>query len=75
MLFDEFSNWGYNKISMDEKVYDKNGNELITPQEADKMGYTKESTIRMRLKAGTLKGIKKGAWLVRKDDVRKQPKN
>ncbi len=60
---------------MDEKVYDKDGNELITPQEAEAMGYAKESTIRMRLMAGTLKGIKKGAWLIRKDDVKRKQKN
>ena len=60
---------------MGEKVYDKDGNELITPQEAEKLGYAKESTIRMRLMTGTLKGIKKGAWLIRKEDVRKQSKN
>ncbi len=72
---DEFVRLGYNQDRMSEKVYDKDGNELITPQEAEAMGYAKESTIRMRLMTGTLKGIKKGAWLIRKDDVRKQPKN
>ena len=56
-----------------EKVFDKEGNELITPQEAEEMGYAKESTIRMRLKAGTLKGIKKGSvWLIKKDDLKQQ---
>lgn len=59
---------------MDEKVYDKEGYELITPQEVERLGYAKESTIRMRLKNGTLKGIKKGAWLVRKEDVKRKSK-
>lgn len=56
-----------------EKVFDKDGNELITPQEAEEMGYAKESTIRMRLKVRTLEGIKKGSvWLIKKDDLRQQ---
>ena len=75
MLLTNLSNYWYNKNKMNGRVYDKDGNELITPQEAEAMGYAKESTIRMRLMAGTLKGIKKGAWLIRKEDVRKQSKN
>ncbi len=60
---------------MNEKVYDDDRNELITLQEAEELGYGKESTLKMRIHAGNLKAIKKGYfWLIRKDDVKKQSK-
>lgn len=63
------------KIVMNEKVYDKDRKELITLQEAEEEGYGKESTLKMRIHSGTLRAIKKGTWLIRKEDVKKQSKN
>lgn len=61
---------------MNEKVYNKQGKELITLTEAKKLGYGNTSTFRMQILAGTLKAIKKGkTLLVLKEDVRKQSKN
>lgn len=61
---------------MDEKIYNKKGKELITLKEAEKLGYAEADTLKRRIQADTLKGIKKGkTWFVTKEDVRKQPKN
>ena len=61
---------------MDEKIYNKEGKELITLAEAEELGYAKADTLKMRVHAETLKGIKKGRdWFIVKEDVRKQSKN
>ncbi len=61
---------------MGEKIYNKEGEELITLTEAEKLGYAKADTLKKRLQLGLLKGIKKGkTWFVIKEDVRKQSKN
>jgi len=58
---------------MDEKIYNKEGKELISLAEAEKLGYAKADTLKMRIHAETLKAIKKGRdWLVAKEDVRKR---
>lgn len=57
---------------MDEKIYNKERKELITLTEAEELGYGQADTLKMRIHAGTLKGIKKGkTWFVIKEDVRK----
>lgn len=64
---------------MDEKIYKKEGKrykEIITLAEAEKLGYAEADTLKRRIQAGTLKGIKKGkTWFVEKEYVRKQSKN
>ena len=61
---------------MNEKIYDKERKELITLTEAEELGYGQADTLKMRIHAGTLKGIKKGkTWFVLKNDVKKDPKN
>ena len=59
-----------------EKIFNKDGKELISIQEAEKLGYGLADTFKMRIHAGTLKAIKvQRSWLVEKDHVRKQSKN
>ena len=61
---------------MNEKIYNKERKELITLTEAEEFGYGQADTLKMRIHAGTLRGIKIGkTWLVIKEDVRKQTKN
>ena len=61
---------------MKGKVYNKEGKELITLAEAENLGYGQTDTLKMRIHAGTLKGIKNGRdWFVVKEDVKKQSKN
>ena len=58
---------------MDEKIYNKEGKELITLVEAEKLGYGQADTLKMRIHADTLKAIKIGkTWLVVKDDLKKR---
>jgi hypothetical protein len=57
---------------MQEKVFNKKGKELITLADAEKLGYANATTLKERIKAGSLKGIKIAkTWLVVKEDVRK----
>ncbi len=59
-----------------DKVFNKDGKELISIQEAERLGYGLADTFKMRIHAGTLKAIKiQRSWLVVKEDVRKQTKN
>ncbi|MBI3622802.1 hypothetical protein HY212_01820 [Candidatus Pacearchaeota archaeon] len=61
---------------MNEKIYNKEGKELITLAEAEKLGLAQADTLKMRIHAKTLKAIKKGkTWFVEKDYVRKKTKN
>jgi len=61
---------------MNEKIYNKERKELITLTEAEELGYGQADTLKMRIHAGTLKGIKKGkTWFILKNDVKKDPKN
>ncbi len=61
---------------MSEKIYNKKGKELITLQEAQEMGSGQADMFKMRIHAGTLKGIKKGRdWFIIKEDVKKQRNN
>ena len=45
---------------MNEKIYNKEGMELITLAEAEKLGYALADTLKMRIHNKNLKGIKKG---------------
>ena len=61
---------------MSEKIYNKEGKELITLQEAEELGIAKADTLRKQIFLGNLKAIKKGkTWFVEKNYVRKQSKN
>ena len=61
---------------MRDKIYNKEGKELITLAEAEKLGYGQTDTLKMRIHADTLKGIKKGRdWFIVKEDVKEQSKN
>ena len=58
---------------MKDKIYNKEGKELITLAEAEEFGFAKADTLKMRVHAGTLKGIKRGRdWFVVKEDDRKR---
>lgn len=60
---------------MKEKVYNKEGEELITLVEAQELGYAQADTLKMRIHAGTLQAVKKGkTWFVVKDDVKRKSK-
>lgn len=57
---------------MSDKIFNKERKELITLTEAEKLGYAKVSTLKMRIHVGTLRAIKRGRdWFVVKEDVRK----
>ena len=61
---------------MDEKIFNKDGKELITLAEAEKLGYGQQDTLKMRIHAKTLNAIKKGkTWFILKEDVKRQRKN
>lgn len=61
---------------MNERIYNKERKELITLKEAEELGYGQADTLKMRIHAGTLRGIKKGkTWFVIKYDVKKESKN
>ncbi len=61
---------------MPMKIYSKEGKELITLAEAEELGYAQAEALKMRIHAGTLKGIKKGRdWFVVKEDVKQQSKS
>ena len=58
------------------KIYSKEGKELITLAEAEKLNYAQAEALKMRIHADTLKGIKKGRdRFVVKEDVKKQSKS
>lgn len=68
-------NIGYNE-NMDQKIFNVKRKELITLAEAEELDLAKATTLKERIKAGTLTGIKKGkTWFVVKEDVKKQRKN
>ena len=61
---------------MSHEIYNNDGKELITLSEAQRLGFARSETLKMRIHAGTLKGVKKGRdWFIVKEDVKKQPKN
>lgn len=56
----------------DDNMYTKDGKELITLKEAERLGIAKADTLKARILNGTLGGIKKSkTWFVVKEDVRK----
>lgn len=58
------------------KIYNEERKELITLAEAEKLGYAQAAALKMRIHAGTLKGIKKGRdWFVMEEDVKNNKKN
>ena len=61
-----------------EKVFNKDGKELISIQEAEKLGYGLVDTFKMRIHADTDKEFKaikiQRCWLVEKDYVKKRKK-
>jgi len=60
----------------DENMYTKDGKELITLKEAERLGLAKADTLKARILNKTLSGIKRGkTWFVVKEDVRKRQTN
>lgn len=61
---------------MDDKIFNKQGKELITLAEAEELGIARAEALKMSILRGTLKAIKKGkTWFVVKEDVRKKSKS
>ena len=54
---------------MDDKIFNRQGKELITLVEAEELGIARAEALKMRILRGKLKAIFKGkTWFVEKED-------
>lgn len=54
---------------MDDKIFNKQGKELITLTEAEELGIARAEALKMSILRGRLKAIKKGkTWFIEKKD-------
>ena len=60
---------------MNDKIFNRRGEELITLAEAEDLGIARAEALKMSILRGRVKAIKKGkTWFVVKEDVKRKSK-